>query len=516
MVTSNLSWEVYDQDDSGGGSTGTFGYYQADEWAWNQWADTASGLVQLCMDGIGRGQTVNGRANMWDVTENYLRVNFEDGGSSPGGSGTYLRGYYYGLFSFTKAMRLHAPGGVSTPITYLQALYTAGYPQLDWYNDPTYGVAITLVNDQTQVTLNEALPGGGYWNGYDYSCASSQCPLETAEAITMLQATVINLEPVAVATGTPNPQLPNQNVTFSGSQSYDQQPGASIVSWQWDFTGGTTFTASGVTVTNQWPAPGTYSVRLRVTDNQTPTAQTADQVISVVIEPPVAPPTSNPAGPYTFCPETTPWILNGTASVDPQAGQDTTGTPSAILSYGWAINGDNNYADATGATPNVTTLLASYIPGTAGSGNTINVSLKVTDNDLAAYNIANESAIATTQVTVHNSLDAVCSTCTVTLNGRVKPQIGSNPAETSLWWSPVTGATSYQVFRGTSSGGPYTYIGLGATTGPYITFLDQTLNTTGTYYYTVQPYNASGSLCTSNQVTEVVVAQSSHKEAVKE
>jgi hypothetical protein len=208
--------------------------------------------------------------------------------------------------------------------------------------------------------------------------------------------------------------------------------------------------------------------------------------------------------------------LNGSASVDPQAGQSTTGTPSAILSYGWAINGDNNYADATGATPNVTTLLAGYIPGTAGSGNTINVSLKVTDNDLAAYNIANESAIATTQVTVHNSLDAVCSTCSVTLNGRVKPQIGSNPAETSLWWSPVTGATSYQVFRGTTSGGPYTYIGLGSTTGPYITFLDATLNTTGSYYYTVQPYNASGSLCTSNQVTEVVVAQSSHKEAVKE
>ena len=99
-----------------------------------------------------------------------------------------------------------------------------------------------------------------------------------------------------------------------------------------------------------------------------------------------------------------------------------------------------------------------------------------------------------------------------------RPCCWSDPsaAETSLWWSPVTGATSYQVFRGTSSGGPYTYIGLGATTGPYITFLDQTLNTTGTYYYTVQPYNASGSLCTSNQVTEVVVAQSSHKEAVKE
>jgi hypothetical protein len=462
------------------------------------------------MDGYGRGSTYSGRA-IWDLTENYMRVNFNNSGSS----GNSLKSYYYGMFSFTKAMHLHAPGGVPTPITYLQALYTGGYPAIDWYGDASNGVAIQLVNTQTAVSLGQSFPGGGYWWGYDYDCGP-QCYFETAEGITMLQATVVNLEPVAVATGTPNPQLPNQNVTFSGSASYDQQPGANIVSWQWDFTGGTTFTASGTTVTNSWPAPGTYNVRLRVTDNQSPTPQTADDVISVVIEPPVAPPTANPAGPYTFCPETTPWTLNGTGSVDPQAGQDTTGTPSAILSYGWAINGDNNYNDATGATPNVTALLSSYIPGTAGSGNTINVTLKVTDNDLAAYNIPNESSTATTQVTVHNSLDAVCSPCTVTLNGRVKPQIGSNPSETSLWWSPVTGATSYQVFRGGTSGGPYTYIGLGSAVGPYIAFLDTTLNTTGTYYYTVQPYNASGSMCTSNQVTEVVVEQSTHKGSTKE
>lgn len=78
--------------------------------------------------------------------------------------------------------------------------------------------------------------------------------------------------PVAIITATPNPAGVNESISLSGSQStHTLVPGDSkIVSYEWDFTyDGITFesNASGVTTQHSYPALGTYTVALRVTDD---------------------------------------------------------------------------------------------------------------------------------------------------------------------------------------------------------------------------------------------------------
>ena len=51
----------------------------------------------------------------------------------------------------------------------------------------------------------------------------------------------------------------------------------------------------------------------------------------------------------------------------------------------------------------------------------------------------------------------------------------------TLHWLPATVATSYNVYRGTVSGGPYVNIGTTATT----TYVDNALPGSGVFYYVV-------------------------------
>jgi hypothetical protein len=158
--------------------TGEFGYTSPTP-VWGPYAVTPSGMVQLSMDHFGRGDP------RWDKAETLIRDNF---GNLPLNSDVSIKAYYYGLFSFTKAMLLHNPGGVLTPITLLQSK-TLGVNPIDWYaaemappkNDPTDGVARWLVSQQNPL---------GYW--YDTSAyhAGNQWPFSTGFAIIMLRKTV--------------------------------------------------------------------------------------------------------------------------------------------------------------------------------------------------------------------------------------------------------------------------------------------------------------------------------------
>jgi hypothetical protein len=69
----------------------------------------------------------------------------------------------------------------------------------------------------------------------------------------------------------------------------------------------------------------------------------------------------------------------------------------------------------------------------------------------------------------------------------------------TLTWTASTGATSYNVKRSTTSGGPYTQIG--APTAP--TFTDTGLTDGTTYYYVVSAVNSAGESANSAQVTTV-------------
>ena len=69
--------------------------------------------------------------------------------------------------------------------------------------------------------------------------------------------------------------------------------------------------------------------------------------------------------------------------------------------------------------------------------------------------------------------------------------------QVSLAWTASTGATSYNVKRATTSGGPYTT--LASPTG--VTYTDTGVSNGTTYYYVVTAVNANGESANSNQAS---------------
>jgi hypothetical protein len=91
--------------------------------------------------------------------------------------------------------------------------------------------------------------------------------------------------------------------------------------------------------------------------------------------------------------------------------------------------------------------------------------------------------------------------CVNNLGGAGTPS-GSAPARIDLTWTGIPTASGYEVLRGTANGGPYTEVGTTLTTA----YSDRTGLTNGnTYYYVLEPLNASGvTECQSNQATVTI------------
>lgn len=191
-----------------GDDNGSFGYggdiYNSN--AWGSFATTPSGAVQMVMDGIGRtkstayGDSSTDPDQRWNNYETYYADNFCNTPSS--GAIAAPRDYTYGMFSFTKSMLLHDPGGVLTPIQYLRTKTPGVFSNpsdppnsIDWYaalapanggSDACDGIAQTLVSYQGPT---------GSWIGHDYyqntpPTTGYQTPFETAWSLIMLQKTV--------------------------------------------------------------------------------------------------------------------------------------------------------------------------------------------------------------------------------------------------------------------------------------------------------------------------------------
>jgi hypothetical protein len=123
------------------------------------------------MDGVGRGDT------RWDYGENFLRDNFDN---APTNSNNSIKAYRYGLFSFTKSMLLHSPGGSLSPITCLRSGDNAAKPPIDWYAAdadlgtpdtcqspaaaPTSNGVARLLTDYQCLNGAAIVPGGGSCN----------------------------------------------------------------------------------------------------------------------------------------------------------------------------------------------------------------------------------------------------------------------------------------------------------------------------------------------------------------
>lgn len=91
---------------------------------------------------------------------------------------------------------------------------------------------------------------------------------------------------------------------------------------------------------------------------------------------------------------------------------------------------------------------------------------------------------------------AVFVSCISNLTGRGTASSPYSPARVGLVWGAQGGASSYDVLRGTASGGPYQTIGNTTATS----FADTTVTDKNTYFYVVQPKNGGGgSICQSNE-----------------
>ncbi len=495
LAANLLHWLPADFDGTG------FGYQPGYWYPWGQWAVIPSGMVQLAMDGAGRGTP--GNPTMWDHAENYIRANF----NGP-------LGYWYGLFSFTKSMLLNPAGDLT------QLCGRDGFPSnnlvncIDWYaadtanGDPIDGVAKTLVVDQY---------ADGFW--WYNEVSGAQYSFDTAWAIIMLNRTVFTSGlPVAVIDASPTNVVNGGLVNFTGKNSFHQDPTKQIVLWDWDFsgTGSGAFNVSGVNQnnvvihTNSQTFPVNFPVRLRVTDNTTPTPLTAIATVNIVITNPPFPPTASPGGPYSICPQPAylPFYLNGTgSSAAPGHTANTNNPDNYITMYEWDPLGNGTYPLSGPALsqPRVDDFYANQ--GLLGSGATEVVNLRVTDNSALSFGTGtNLQGTASTQVLLRTATDQVCTKCVNSAQAVPHGAVPGKPGYISLIWLE-TGADHYNIYRGTVNGGPYTKIGTVKNTvmgtGQNLGYQDNGPLTPGvTYYYRIAPATlADVETCLSNQAS---------------
>ncbi|WP_207173288.1 putative Ig domain-containing protein [Halochromatium glycolicum] len=480
VKTENEVWLGYSQALTGS-EAGRFGYTNTSPSGWGPYAVTPSGMVQMVMDGIGRGD------QRWDLAETWIRDRF---GNDTSRAETSIRDYYYGLFSFTKAMLLHDSDGdgEAEPITLLQS-QTQGVDPIDWYSaeqdkgDSIDGVARTLVDDQE---------AGGYWyshNRREHNYEGNQYSLETAFAVIMLKQTLFQAgSPVAVAQATPNPGVAGGITLLDARNSFHQDANRSILSYEWDLDDDGVFDVIGPTVEYRFPGLGDYPVTLRISDDSLPVQTATTTIVARIDVPPLAP-TADAGGPYVFCPGQG-FFLDGTGSVNPDEGQSEPGLPGdSIVSYAWELTGNAQFDDASGAQPNVTGFFTGL-----GVGKYL-IQLRVTDRTATAFPSSGEPDLSdadTAQVFVRDASDSACTACVSDLSARAKRN------KVGLQWSPLPEVAGYDIFRSTQQGGPYSL--LASTEADIGFYLDDSVLTGTVYYYVVRPFDERhDEVCQSNE-----------------
>ncbi len=163
-----------------------------------------------------------------------------------------------------------------------------------------------------------------------------------------------NQDPVPGFNFTPTDPMVLDNVTFTSTSSDGD---GSIVSTQWDFEDNGSFDASGPQVSHAYLFANSYTVRLRVTDNEGAVKDLTKTVN--VSTPPNDPPSAN----FTVSPASPKTLENVTFN-------STSTDDGSIVSYEWELDGDDDFNDRLGS---------SFTNVFSQSG-TYTVALKVTDD----------------------------------------------------------------------------------------------------------------------------------------
>ncbi len=166
----------------------------------------------------------------------------------------------------------------------------------------------------------------------------------------------VDAPPSASFTATPSVAMPGQTVAFDGSASSDSD--GKIVKYQWDLDGDGSFetvTGSTPTTSKVYAAPGTVTVKLRVTDND---GAVGEKSATVVVN-------SRPVARFSASPN--PTLVGEAVTFDAGASSDPDGR---IANHEWDFDNDGQFDDASGVT-------ATRSFGTAGAHT---VRLLVTDD----------------------------------------------------------------------------------------------------------------------------------------
>jgi len=314
-------------------SDGRFGYTSRDACA-GGWDDctstTASGMVQMAAD-----QQLSSTPD-WLASEHYLATNFARLTSS---------NVVYGMFALAKAMRYARPDAVRL----LDGT-------LDWYLDPSRGLAQHLVRNQ-QVD--------GSWDSLNIVD-----DVASAWALVILSPSIIEIPPVAVCRASLHTAPINTPIDLDGLASSHPDAPHTVQGYEWDFDCDGTVDATGSRVRHPgFATVGDKCIRLIVFDERHPPVRSLPHDCIIRITPPPFPPTAQPGGPYTLCLGSSQrLVLDGSGSSDPDG---------TIVQWAWDYRPqplDNSFDDAFGVTVDVTTYFAGLGPGR------YDVGLRVTDD----------------------------------------------------------------------------------------------------------------------------------------
>ncbi len=304
--------------------SGAYCYRPGEQYPWSEtaWHSTQpSALIQMAINNI----------YVTNATWRTAEITIADNWNSVYGSAANRN--YYSLYALVKAMRLARP----RPVTYLEKSF------LDWYSDPSNGV-------QQKVTAHQSTDGS--WSAwYRDNGSGLNTDLSTAWAVMMLTPTLFSQAPVPVITA-PNVWGFGVPMLASAENSFHIDATRTIVKYEWDFNGDGVYdyaTASPTDPNAVWtypdPTPGVpgdppvqYTIRLRVTDDNTP-AQTALTTFTLTVAEPPHAPYAEPGGPYS-CYVNEPIVISGAGSYDID--------PSDFITrYEWDFNLDGTADSAT-------------------------------------------------------------------------------------------------------------------------------------------------------------------------
>ena len=258
--------------------------------------------------------------------------------------------------------------GAATPVSSVDITFCG------WAWPSTYTVSVSTDGTTWSIVANETLTSGG---SKQRTSTFSQVNARYVRITGLTRGTQFgtsifeakvngpssggggNQAPVAQAAATPTSGTAPLTVAFSSAGSSD--PDGSIAAYAWDLNGDGQYTES--TAANpsfQYTTAGTYTARLRVTDNQG--AQTTSSPLTINV---TAPGNQPPSAVVSGSPS------SGAAPLTVAFGSAGSSDPDGTISaYSWDLNGDGTFGDATVASP-------SFQYTTAG---TYSVRLRVTDN----------------------------------------------------------------------------------------------------------------------------------------